>query len=323
MDDLPDEDVQALKAGLPQPHELDSPLQPAMAEPQPSRGRSAPASAKPRQTSSRWVEGLVLLIPRFAVALFMLSMLGAGWLGWRTWEARPSFVQAYQTERGQQRQIELPDGSQLWLDAASRAEVAISRQRRQVVLRKGQAMFSVQANPEQPFDVLAGPLRVTVVGTEFAVRNGVVTAADGSTSGSVRVAVEKGRVRVARRDQAGDGTAGDAASGAVLVELTPGQAISTDAAGQITSQSTTVADAAPWREGRIVFEGATLAEALAEFERYGVTNLVIHDPKVAALRVHGSYSLRGLQAFVDALPQVLPVRLVLNKDQQTEIVLRH
>jgi transmembrane sensor len=51
----------------------------------------------------------------------------------------------------------------------------------------------VQADPDRPFDVLAGPLRITVLGTRFSVRY----TADASVPGGVRVAVEEGRVKVA------------------------------------------------------------------------------------------------------------------------------
>ena len=38
--------------------------------------------------------------------------------------------------------------------------------------------------------------------------------------------------------------------------------------------------------------GVPLAQALAEFERYGDTGLVVRDPAIAALKVHGSFELQ-------------------------------
>ncbi|MFS2055731.1 iron dicitrate transport regulator FecR, partial [Variovorax sp. CT11-76] len=64
-----------------------------------------------------------------------------------------------------------------------------------------------------------------------------------------------------------------------------------------------------WREGRANFENTPLAQALAEFERYGPTGLTVRDPAVAAMRINGSFDLRQFGAFAKALPQVLPVRL--------------
>lgn len=308
LDELPDEDVEALKASLP---ERSTP--PPMLHNTP---KPVPA-AQPTPARTHWLEGFALLIPRLAVLSFTISILGAGWLGWQSWQRQPTFVQAYHTERGQQRKISLPDGSQLWLDAASKAEVRLYRNRREVQLPQGQAMFTVQANPQQPFDVLAGPLRVTVVGTRFAVRNAVAAEASNPSldpQSNVSVAVEEGRVRVSRLDSAHE-------TETILAELGAGHSISTDSTGEITAMSTAVTNAAPWREGRIVFENTTLALALAEFERYGNTGLIITDPAVAQLKISGSYNLHGLPAFIKALPKLLPVRLQKNSAGQTEITM--
>lgn len=57
---------------------------------------------------------------------------------------------------------------------------------------EGQAVFSIKGDPSRPFDVLAGPLRITVVGTRSSVR---FTPGIRGEEG-VQVAVEEGRVRV-------------------------------------------------------------------------------------------------------------------------------
>ena len=105
------------------------------------------------------------------------------------------------------------------------------------------------------------------------------------------------------------------------VELTAGQTIAADADGRFSpvAQQPVDADRA-WREGRVSFDGVSLAQALAEFERYGDTRLVVRDPAVAALRIHGSFDLRRLDAFARALPRVLPVHLEPTGDGGTEIV---
>lgn len=267
LDDLPADAVAALKA------RLDTP------------------PAAPRGVARRhW---LASLVPQAAVAMAAIMVAGGAWLGWERWQQQPTFTQTYATARGEQLRIDLPDGSQLQLDAATRADVTLYRQRREVRLAGGQAMFSVQADAARPFDVLAGPLRVTVVGTRFAVRRLP------AEPGGVQVAVEEGRVRVAPLE---------GASAPVL--LTAGQAIASDARGALgRAASVAAAGVAPWREGRVAFEGMPLAQALAEFERYGDTRLRIGDPEVAALQVTGSFDVRKADNFAQVLTRVLPVRL--------------
>jgi len=241
---------------------------------------------------------------RAALAGLALGVLGAGWLGRWHWQ-QPTFVQEFATVRGQQLEASLPDGSRLRLDTATRAAVALYRDRREVRLIDGQVGFNVAHDAARPFDVKAGPLRVSVLGTRFSVRH---TAA-GLGAGSIGVAVEAGRVRVA---QAAD-----------AVELGPGQAVTVQGNGQgplvaLTPQATGAALA--WREGRIVLDDTPLAQVLAEFDRYTDVGLVVPDPAVARMRLTGSFDIHQVAAFRRALPQVLPVRLRGRADGRTEVV---
>ncbi|WP_099409559.1 FecR domain-containing protein, partial [Janthinobacterium sp. BJB304] len=240
----------------------------------------APVSAPRRH----WLRALP-----YAAAAMLLLGVGAG--GYQWWQ-QPTFSQSYATARGQRLAVALPDGSKLQLDTATQLHVTVYRQRREVRLAQGEALFQVQAQQGQPFDVLSGPLTVTVVGTQFAVRNTL------AQDGQLRVAVQHGHVRVAgaRQDQ---------------VDLTAGQGVSSDAGGRLSDvASLAPGSVAPWRDGRITFDNVPLGAALAEFERYGDTGLLVRDPAVARLRIGGSFSLAQLDRFAAALPQLLPVQLV-------------
>jgi transmembrane sensor len=243
------------------------------------------------------------LMPALAVASVAAVAGSAGLLGWRHWQAQPVFVQAFGTQRGQQAEVTLPDGSRLRLDTATRLEVAYYRQHREVTLLDGQAVFGVQADAARPFHVLAGPVGVTVVGTRFSVR---YTPGQPGSEG-VQVAVEEGRVRVVRRD----GAPGEALRGLPgAIELAAGQQVRTDAAGALAPvQAVPGEGIATWRDSRISFVDTPLAQALAELERYGSTGLVVRDPAVAAMRLSGTFDPRDAQTLRRVLPSALPVRL--------------
>lgn len=222
--------------------------------------------------------------------------VGAGCLGWREIQAQPVFEQAFATRRGQQLEVPLPDGTRLRLDTATHMEVRLFRDRREVTLIDGQAVFLVQSDASRPFDVLAGPLQVRVVGTRFAVRHTPgIAGADGA-----RVSVEEGKVRVLRRD-------GDAKN---AVFLTAGQQVESDARGVLAAVSGVPGEGiAPWQAHRLSFVDTPLSRALAELERYGSTGLVVNDPAVAALRLSGTFDPRDARTLRRALPSALPVRL--------------
>lgn len=248
-----------------------------------------------------------------AAALAGVALVGGvGWQLWQHAQAEPTLVQAFQTERGQQQNIRLPDGTALRLDTATRVEVAYYRQRREVRLIDGQAVFDVRADAARPFQVLAGPLRVTVVGTRFSVRH---TPGLPGNDG-VRVAVEHGKVRVARTDAS--------AEGAAEVLLTAGEQVASDARGALGPVTAVPQDGiAAWQTQRVSFVDVPLGQALAELERYRPTGLLVRDPAVAALRLSGTFDPMNPATLRIALPRVLPVRLSQADPDQAEVILRH
>ena len=264
---------------------------------------------------TRWLPRLRPLLPQAMAAMVALAVAGTAWFGW--W-LQPTFDQAYATARGQQIRVTLPDaavgGSTLQLDTSTQLQARLYRDRREVRLGAGQAMFAVHSDPARPFQVLAGALRVTVVGTRFSIRH----TDSGVDAGRTVVAVEEGLVRVQRLADANQQPP------AAEVTLGAGQVLAIGGkddpyAGTVSSIAPQAV--APWRSGRISFNQTPLAQALAEFERYGNTGLVVHDPAVAAMTVGGSYGQRQYQRFAEFLPQLLPVRLV-QRDGVTEIVAR-
>lgn len=283
LGNLPADNIATLKAMLPTPVHQATP--------------DLPQSRKRRT----WLIGMAGMMPRMAMTGVAASVAGGGLLGWHYLHNPPLFHQTYATARGQQIDVVLPDGSQLTLDTDTHADVKLYKDRREVHLTEGQAMFTVTADASRPFDVLAGSVRVTVVGTRFSVRN----TKTGLNPGGVSVIVEEGRVRVTP----------EAAS---IVELTAGQSFHSDANGQTTAKTTSGA-AIVWREGRVNFDRTPLPQALAEFERYGASLPAINDLTVKAMRINGSFDLHQADAFINALPLVLPVRIA-QRIGATEIV---
>lgn len=89
--------------------------------------------------------------------------------------------------------VHLADGSQVDLEASTRLEAAEAPGRDvRLELRRGRATFEVARDPGRRFAVVAGAVRVVVVGTRFSVEH--EGAAEGERRVSVRV--ERGVVEV-------------------------------------------------------------------------------------------------------------------------------
>ncbi|MFC7420798.1 FecR family protein [Iodobacter arcticus] len=230
-------------------------------------------------------------LPSVAIASCAMVVLVCSLLWFDRQQA--DYQHTFATARGQFISQTLPDGSKVELDTGSKLHVALYRDRREVRLLHGQAMFHVSKDTEKPFHVLTNHARITVLGTQFAVRN---------INEQVNVAVKEGKVRVTAFNQREDQTSGTAI-------LQAGDAINL-AAGDLLAIKHIVPEAvASWRTGRLTFDNTTLADALAEFERYTPTGLSFATPSLAKLRISGSFEVSKLKQFTTALPQVLPVRV--------------
>jgi len=263
---------------------------------------TAPVAARPRRKA-------------VALGAYALMALGSGAWFWDYRHARPIYVQAFRTGRGEQSDVPLPDGTTLRLDTATRVEVAYYRQRRELTLLEGQIYLAVHHDANSPFQVRAGAVRVTVLGTRFAVRH---TPGQPGADG-VAVVVTEGRVSV-------EGAAGAAASRPSTVILTAGQQVAGDRHGVLGPvRPVTAAQAAQfssWQHYQLRFDNRRLDHVLAELARYGDWPLVIRDPRVAALRLTAVVDPRDVATFQRALPLSLPVRLVDLDGRRKELVLR-
>lgn len=248
--------------------------------------RPAPVPQLPRRRLVR----MALAATLGAVAV------GLGWGGWQYQQL--NHQGSLQTAFNERRQVELPDGSYLELNGSSHVQVAFSAGQRHVRLMAGEVMFTVAHDSGRPFVVDTAQGRVTVTGTRFDVRQ---------DSASTRVAVEQGSVRVQGK-------------GASLAQLTAGQGSHIDAQGQVAAPyAVNAAALTAWRQGKLVFDNATLAEVVAEVSRYRSQPLRVA-PKVAQLRLSSTFRTDDSDALLRALPSILPVAIKAHADGSSEII---
>lgn len=235
---------------------------------------------------------------RQAVAATMAVVaLGLGWGGWQYQQL--NHQGNLHTAFNERRQVELPDGSYLELNGSTQVQVAFSAGQRQVRLMAGEVMFTVTHDSGRPFVVDTAQGSVIVTGTRFDVR---------LDPASTRVAVEQGSVRVQGK-------------GASLAQLTAGQGSHIDAQGQVAAPyAVNAAALTAWRQGKLVFDNATLADVVAEASRYRSQALRIAPGKVAQLRLSSTFRTDDTDALLRALPSILPVAIKAHADGSSEII---
>ncbi|MEN5229706.1 FecR family protein [Brevundimonas naejangsanensis] len=239
-----------------------------------ARTRGSGASSPPRQRL------VGVLKPAIAVGAVVLA-LGAGAIVWRV--QQPT---VYSTDVGEQRTVQLADGSRVILDTDSRVSVRFTKGRRAVTLESGQARFSVQGDADRPFQVRAGETEVVALGTRFDVRR----LGDGA-----RVLLVEGRVAVR-----------DAAAPDRRWSLAPGQQVVT-AAPSPRVAAVDLPAATSWTTGRLTFEGTPIAVAVAEVNRYTRQPIELRDERISSIRVSGAFDAGDIDGFVAALQDLYPL----------------
>jgi transmembrane sensor len=208
--------------------------------------------------------------------------------------AQSIFRQRYGTAVGASRVISLPDGSRLTLDTDSQVEVTIDGKARTVRLQRGQAFFEVAHDRQRPFVVDTDRLSVTAVGTAFSVR---------WVGLDIRVDVAEGTVRLGRPGEREDLLP---AGGIARVE---GEAVQIQ-----LGQSAEVDRNLSWRSGVLTFRHTSLADAVAEFNRYGTRQIVIRDAQIAALELGGVFKSGDAEVFARLLERTFPIDAAINPD---------
>jgi len=182
--------------------------------------------------------------------------------------------------------------------------------RREIRLIGGEVMFTVHHDPSRPFRVRVGSELIEDVGTQFNVR----VSAQGTL-----VSVTEGQVLIVNTQDAfqspsapGRGPGGRSVSAPSHRPMTLVQydeaLISADP--QTTTPRISRLSAAQmavrvsWTHGLVTFVGQTLAEAVAEMNRYNRLRMEVVDPAIGGLRLGGSFKPTDPLSFAAGLERL-------------------
>jgi transmembrane sensor len=160
------------------------------------------------------------------------------------------------TPKGRNFRVELPDGTVVWLNAASsiRYPTAFIGDKREVTI-KGEAYFEVMKNTRIPFVVhVDNRADIEVLGTHFNINAY-------SDEDAIRTTLLEGKVKVSRTDSR--------LSTPDSRLLKPGeQALLTTNNKLQTTNNIDLEQVMAWKNGLFNFEGATLKDIMKQLERW-------------------------------------------------------
>jgi transmembrane sensor len=229
----------------------------------------------------------------FATAIAALLLVVVGIVRTQL-PAGHAYQTAYQTAIGEQRTVVLADDTRVTLNTATRIVVEYRESERHVLLERGEALFHVAHNSKRPFIVRTGDEQIVDLGTVFDVRH---------SSQPIVVTLLEGMVWVGNQAA----SPGQPAPTTVLV---PGQRLTIYGDGARLLDRPDTQEAVAWQHGQVSFNDTSLAEAVAELNRYSDVHIRIDDPMLAALRVSGVFAVRNPAQFASAVASLHNLRVM-------------
>ena len=189
-----------------------------------------------------------------------------------------TYLSDYHTRAGEQRSIQLADGSQLLMNTNTAVSADINGNERHITLLHGQAQFTVAADTVRPFTVSAGELQLRALGTVFEVYR--------KTSGDIEVSVQEHAV-------AASFTNADNHPPTPPITVQQGQQLRYNHGNGYLMPPQAINDeiAGAWRQRRVIVKDRPLAELVAEIERYRQGRIFLGGDSLKNLRVTGLFSL--------------------------------
>jgi transmembrane sensor len=205
------------------------------------------------------------------------------------------------TGPGEQRTVDLSDGTQVSLNANSRVIVQYDDRVRKLTLASGEVLFNVVKHQPRPFVVVIGDQKIIAVGTSFMVRR------EEPTGPAFAVTLVEGRVAIEPISWP-DALPSAPASGLKL--LNPGERLRFADDASEKRDSPSIDQVTAWRRGQLIFDDTSLSEAAAEFNRYGSHKITIDGPVLGQLRVGGVFRIDDPSSFAHAMANAYHLRII-------------
>ena len=235
---------------------------------------------------------------------------------------------------GERRVIHLDDGSTVTMNTQSRMRVWLTPHARDIDLLNGEALFAVAHEADRPFRVHVGPTVVEAVGTEFSVYRGQHGTKVSVVEGRVKIFAYQGPAPLILNPNAVAWTDVGASDferppPPVPVSAREEAQVSTGGGGSaefdverkaVTQEQ--IEHRLAWVNGQLIFEDATLAETIEEFNRYNRRKLEISDPTLAQIHLGGAFSSTNVDEFIVELNALFRISAIPvgNPNSGTQVI---
>ena len=247
---------------------------------------------------------------RTLVGLFCRCLCAC--IAWCALAAEPAPVASwkkYETPVGGSDHILLNNGATVQLNTDTGLRTLVVGSDITVAVDRGEAFFRVGSSPLR---VVVDDVSVSGTGTSFSVRD--------YGGGDVDIMALDGLVHIdsVRTRQA----TAMLLSNRVARVVSPGQ-MATVRKGRVSLQDpgrARIERKLMWRYGMLELLDDRIADAAAEFNRYGSVTLVVEDPSIGRRRIGGRFSVSAVAAFVATASRIFPMRIATSKSAAGAVI---
>jgi ferric-dicitrate binding protein FerR (iron transport regulator) len=205
------------------------------------------------------------------------------------------------TKPGTRTQIDLPDGTRVWLNDGTtfRYPEQFTGTQREVFV-DGEAYFEVKSNPENPFVVNNPMMNTVVTGTHFNLN---AYSADNYFEATLL----EGKIHLENENK--------------NLVMKPGEQVQFDSHLENVVQKTVdPQNAAAWVDGKLIFKDEKLETAIKKLARWYNVEIIVTDPEITNYLMTATIQDEKLDQSLKLIALALPVKFEFKKvNNQTEI----
>lgn len=196
---------------------------------------------------------------------------------------------------GTQTKLQLPDGTNVWLNAGSQLKfpTSFNSQAERKVTLTGEGFFEVKKNAQQPFVVSTSKLDIKVLGTSFNVNAY-------ANEDNITVALKEGEVSLLQQMQGKQ---------MQVLNLNPSEVASYDIKNNkiLHSTESDLDRYIAWKDGLIVFFDDPMGKVITRLENWYNVEIEVNDQKLLEEHITGTFNDNSLDQVLNLLSMMSPM----------------
>jgi transmembrane sensor len=263
-------------------------------------------------------------------AVFVLAF-GISWLIQRQFntngQSNSSFFE-FRTPKGAKSEINLPDGSKVWLNAESylRFPNTFTNKNRKVYL-EGEAYFDIKKDTKHPLIVETSDINIKVVGTSFNVKSY-------PGEGTIETTLERGKIVIENKIsypyqeqsevtlQPNQRATFIKKQGKIFLDnvkpveiIEPGTKEAVREERIILNDKVQTGKYTAWKDGKLIFDNETFENLAVKLERWYDIKIDIEDEALRRIRFTGTFENETIEQGLEIMKLTTPIKYVMDKNE--------